>query len=63
MKSKLGGGGYHEQGARVTKNAMQGKMHGLTGDLDFLLSYLYTSDNLVRAYILLEIIRTFEHTN
>ena len=53
MKSKLGGGGYHEQGARVTKNAMQGKMHGLTGDLDFLLSYLYTSDNLVRAYILL----------
>ena len=55
MKSKFGGGGrgYHEKGAWITKNVMQGKMHGLTGDLDFLLSYLYTSDNLVRAYILL----------
>ena len=55
MKSKFEGG-YHEQGTWVTKNAMQGKMHGLTCDLDFLLSYLYTSDNLVRAYIVLEVI-------
>ena len=57
------GGGYHEQGAWVlNKNLMQGKMHGLTCDLDLILSYLYTSNNLVRACILLDL-RIFEQTN
>ena len=64
MESKERGGGDHEQEAWVTTNVMQGKMHDLTCHLDFLLSYLYTDDNLVCACILLEVIQNLSaHTS
>ena len=51
MESKEGVGGYHEQGALVTKHVTQGKMHGLTCDYDLILSYLYTNNNLHSMWI------------